>query len=68
MVKRQHPLLDIRFVFSNSRTRISKQSRTTYALWCRSKGFKYADKLIPTSWLLEPVNEASLQALKELQR
>lgn len=50
LVKQQHPELDIRFVFSNSRGRISKQSQTTYAMWCERYGFKYADKSIPQEW------------------
>ena len=54
LVKDQHPALDIRFVFSNSRTRISKTSKTTYGMWCETHGFQYADKAIPTSWLHEP--------------
>lgn len=53
LIKKQHPELDIRFVFSNSRARISKTSATTYAAWCEKYGFKYADKLIPQEWLQE---------------
>ena len=51
LVKEQHPEKDIRFVFSNSRSRISKKSSTTYAMWCDKYGFKYADKHIPLEWL-----------------
>ena len=51
LVKEQHPKVDIRFVFSNSRNRISKISKTTYAMWCEKYGFKYADKHIPKEWL-----------------
>jgi len=51
LVKEQHPEKDIRFVFSNSRSRISKKSSTTYAMWCEKYGFKYADKHIPLEWL-----------------
>jgi hypothetical protein len=47
LVKQQYPDLDIRFVFSRSSTRISKQSQTTYAAWCQHKGFLFADKVIP---------------------
>lgn len=65
LIKAQHPDLDLRFVFSNSRTRISKQSKTTYAKWCESKGFRYADKWIPQEWIDEPVNEKSLAAIEE---
>lgn len=51
MIKDQHPNLDIRFVFSNSRQRISKTSNTTYADWCSKHGFTFADKSIPRQWL-----------------
>lgn len=44
---------DIRFVFSNSRQKIGKGSKTTYAMWCERYGFKYADRLIPAAWLQE---------------
>jgi hypothetical protein len=53
LVKAQHPELDIRFVFSNSRSRITKASATTYAMWAEKNGFLYADKEIPESWLKE---------------
>ena len=53
LIKEQHPKLDIRFVFSNSKQRISKQSSTTYAMWCDKHGFKYADKLVPVGWARE---------------
>lgn len=53
MVKKHNPDVDIRFVFSNSNARISKASKTTYAMWCRKNGFLYADKTIPTEWLNE---------------
>jgi len=51
LVKEQHPKLDIRFIFSNSRSRISKKSATTYAMWCDKYGFKHADKHIPLEWI-----------------
>lgn len=53
LVKKQCPEYDIRFVFSNSRQKISKGSKTSYADWCEKHGFKYADKLIPQAWLDE---------------
>jgi len=53
LVKRQHPHLDIRFVFSNSKARLSKSSRTTYAMWCVKNGYMYADKMIPEDWIKE---------------
>lgn len=51
LIKDQHPELDIRFVFQNSKNKIRKGSNTTYADWCEKYGFKYADKTIPETWL-----------------
>ncbi len=56
LVQKQWPALDIRFVFSNSKTKISKRSKTTYADWCIKNGFMYADKEIPDAWLKEKGN------------
>lgn len=53
LIKRQQPHLDIRFVFSNSKQKISKASRTTYADWCNKNGFQFADKEIPDHWIKE---------------
>ena len=53
LIKAQHPELDIRFVFSNSRNKINKGSKTTYADWCTKHGFKFADKTIPEEWFNE---------------
>lgn len=52
-VKEQHPNIDFRFVFNNPNARISKQSNTTYAMWCERYGFKYAKGTIPQAWLEE---------------
>lgn len=54
LVKQQHPELDVRFVFSNSKTKINKRSSTTYGDWATKNGFPYADKEIPAEWLKEP--------------
>ncbi len=53
LIKRQHPHLDIRFVFSNSKQKLNKTSRTTYADWCIKNGFQYADKEVPVHWIKE---------------
>ncbi len=53
LVKEQNPQLDIRFVFTNSKNKINKKSKTTYADWCDKNGFKYADKVIPDEWFSE---------------
>jgi hypothetical protein len=53
LIKEQHPEKDIRFVFSNSKAKLSKGSPTSYADWCNKHGFLWADKLIPEDWLKE---------------
>lgn len=53
LIKEQFPEIDLRFVFSNSSTKLSKASKTTYAAWCEKHGFLYADKLVPVEWLQE---------------
>jgi hypothetical protein len=50
-IKAQHPELDIRFVFQNSRNKLSKaKGSLTYAKWCERHGFLFADKIIPPEW------------------
>ena len=56
LMKQQCAGLELRFVFSRSKSRISKTSMTTYAAWCAKNGFLFADKLIPQGWLDEPTN------------
>jgi hypothetical protein len=53
LIQRQHIFLDIRFVFSNSKAKLTKGSKTTYGDWCTKHGFLYADKLIPEEWIKE---------------
>lgn len=50
LIKKQHPTLDIRFVFQNSRAKLYKGAKSTYAQWCEKQGFVYADKSIPKEW------------------
>ena len=64
-IKEQHPDLDVRFVFSNSRNKLSKKSKTTYADWCNQYNFQYHDKVIPDDWLKEPKNTSALKALNQ---
>lgn len=53
LVRQQHPELDIRMVFSNSRQKISKTSKTSYGSFCDRHGILYADKEIPKEWIDE---------------
>lgn len=56
-VRASNPEVEIRFIFNNPNTRISKQSKTTYAMWCQRNGFLYAkfhkDEPVPREWLEE---------------
>lgn len=65
-IKEQHPILDIRFVFMNSKNRLSKTSKTTYAAWAEAHGFKWAEKLIPNEWITEERDLKEFNAIKLL--
>lgn len=64
LIKQQHPHLDIRFVFSNSKTRIGKKSTTSYAMWCNRFGFQYSDLSIPRAWLTEKKQQERIKAIR----
>jgi hypothetical protein len=53
LIQKQHIFLDIRFVFSNSKAKLTKGSKTSYGDWCAKHGFLYSDKLIPEEWIKE---------------
>ncbi len=65
-VKEAHPTLEIRMVFGRAENKLNKTSRTTYAKWCDTKGFPWANKSIPDSWHREPPFKESIAALAEL--
>ena len=57
MVRDSNPDLDIRFIFSNPNQRISKTSKTTYAMWCERNNWQYTkfdpNQVVPREWLDE---------------
>ena len=53
LIQKQHPDLDIRFVFSNPNSKLYKGSKSTYASWCEKNNFLYAKRLIPKEWISE---------------
>ena len=53
LIQKQHPDLDIRFVFSNPNSKLYKRSNSTYASWCEKHGFLYSKRSIPKEWLDE---------------
>ena len=52
-IQKQHPKLDIRFVFTNSKAKLQKGAKSTYGQWCEKYKFKYSDRVIPEVWLKE---------------
>jgi len=52
-VKKQHPELDIRFVFSNANAKLYKGAKSRYCDWCDKNGFQWAHRVIPEDWLKE---------------
>lgn len=64
-IQAEHPDIELRFVFSRSKAPINPGSNTTNAMWCDRYGFQWADKLIPVEWMLEPVNEVWVAAIKQ---
>ena len=60
-IQRQHPKLDIRFVFSNAKQRLYKGAKSRYCDWCEQKNFKWAHRVIPEGWILEKGNRMKVQ-------
>ena len=63
-VHKQHPDLDIRFVFSNAKAKLYKGAKTTYAEWCDKNGFKWAHRVIPEEWLKEKGSATKTKVIK----
>lgn len=51
-VKKQHPTLDIRFVFMRGANTLNATSKMTYMMWAAKNGFPAADGEIPEDWLM----------------
>ena len=67
-IQRQHPKLDIRFVFSNARSKLYKGAKSRYCDWCDQKGFKWAHRVIPEGWLIEKGKRMKEERLKVNRR
>ena len=46
-------ILDIRFVFTSSKSKLRKGAKSTYGEWCEKHGFRCYDRIIPEDWLKE---------------
>jgi|TARA_R110000737_G_scaffold196087_2_gene216856 hypothetical protein len=53
LIKKQHPELDIRFLFMRANNKLYKGSKTTYSGWCERYGFKWCQGFLPREWLDE---------------
>lgn len=53
LIKSQYPDITFYMLFQNANKKISKGSKTTYAMWCEKNGFKWAHMPsgIPKEWL-----------------
>jgi len=49
LIKKQHPDLDIRFVFMNPDSK-GQASKVSNAEWCEKNGFQYARMRLPKEW------------------
>ena len=52
-IRKQHPELDIRFVCSNSMSKLYKGAKSRYYNWCDKNEFLWAHRVIPEAWLKE---------------
>ena len=52
-VRKQHPELDIRFVFSNAKAKLYKGAKSRYYEWCDKNDFMWSNRIIPEEWLKE---------------
>ena len=53
LIQEQHPDIELRFVFTNSKQKLYKGSQTTYGRWCEKHGFLYTERRVPDLWLRE---------------
>jgi len=67
-IAKQHPSLDIRFVFSNANAKLYKGAKSRYSDWCNKHNFKWAHRVIPEEWLKEKGKRMKEQRLKVKRR
>jgi len=63
-IQRQHPELDIRFVFSNAKAKLYKGSKSRYFNWCDQHKFQWANRVIPEDWLKEKGKEIIVKKIE----
>ena len=63
-IQRQHPELDIRFVFSNAKAKLYKGAKSRYFNWCEQHEFQWANRVIPEEWLKEKGKEIKVKKIE----
>ena len=63
-IQRQHPELDIRFVFSNANAKLYKGAKSRYCHWCEQHKFQWAHRVIPEDWLKEKGKEITVKKIE----
>lgn len=53
LVIANNPTRDIRMLFQNSRVKIRKGSKTSYADWCNKNSVQWAEGQVPQAWIKE---------------
>jgi len=67
-IQKQHPNLDIRFVFSNANAKLYKGAKSRYSDWCDKYRFQWAHRVIPEDWLKEKGTRMKEQRVKVKRR
>lgn len=63
LVKAQHPLLDIRLVFSSLTAHLARGSKTTHEAWARKNGFPCCAMKdgLPEEWLFKQPTQEEME-------
>ncbi len=51
LIRKQHPDLDLRFLFMNANNKLYKGSKTTYSGWCERYDIPWCQGFVPKEWL-----------------
>ena len=51
LIRKQHPDLDLRFLFMNANNKLYKGSKTTYSKWCERYDIPWCQGFVPKEWL-----------------
>ncbi len=66
-IQKQHPEIDLRFVFQNVNSRV-QGSKMTCAEWCNKYNFLYSEGTVPKQWIKERKKRKHAQHQKNVTR